>query len=263
MNQCFNFNPKFTLTLETEVRKPLETNLNSNNLPTSVDAEIINNLVPYIQYEQIELDDNFRTYLECTLISKHVFRTGTKTTPYQKTYKIVRGTQSHVVDFRGSNKQFSFLKISLVCDKIDQHKSIYDSYNVEIASTKIKSLKLGNTGNSYSTFNSVKFDLDSDHDKYLLYCQFVAWYCTGSSIASLMDYGNNEVYQELPRLEEFFTNSNEKPFIDLRRSKGCLALRLALFLISIFKKGRKTNISLVSEITIQQTYFYHYSMTKF
>ena len=263
MNQCFNFNPKFTLTLETEVRKPLETNLNSNNLPTSVDAEIINNLVPYIQYEQIELDDNFRTYLECTLISTQVFRTGTKTTPYQKTYKIVRGTQSHVVDFRGSNKQFSFLKISLVCDKIDQHKSIYDSYNVEIASTKIKSLKLGNTANSYSTFNSVKFDLDSDHDKYLLYCQFVAWYCTGSSIASLMDYGNNEVYQELPCLEEFFTNSNEKPFIDLRRSKGCLALRLALFLISIFKKGRKTNISLVSEITIQQTYFYHYSMTKF
>ena len=226
MNQCFNFNPKFTLTLETEVRKPLETNLNSNNLPTSVDAEIINNLVPYIQYEQIELDDNFRTYLEGTLISKHVFRSGTKTTPYQKTYKIVRGTQSHVVDFRGSNKQFSFLKISLVCDKIDQHKSIYDSYNVEIASTKIKSLKLGNTANSYSTFNSVKFDLDCDHDKYLLYCQFVAWYCTGSSIASLMDYGNNEVYQELPCLEEFFTNSNEKLFIDLRRSKRCTKVEM-------------------------------------
>ena len=226
VNQCFKFNPKFTLTLETEVQKPFETNLNSNNLPASVDAEIINNLAPYIQYEQIELDDNFRTYLEGTLISKHVFRSGTKTTPYQKTYKIVRGTQSHVADFRGSNKKFSFLQISLVSDKIIQHKSIYDSYNVEIASTKIKSLKLVNAANSYSTFNSVKFDLDCDHDKYLLYCQFVAWYCTGSSIASLMDYGNNEVYQELPCLEEFFTNSNEKLFIDLRRSKRCTKVEM-------------------------------------
>ena len=61
-------------------------------------------------------------------------------------------------------------------DKSDQRRSIYDSYNVELASTKIKSIKLENGSNMYSSFNSVKFDTADTHDKYLLYSQFVA--CT-------------------------------------------------------------------------------------
>ena len=54
----------------------------------------------------------------------------------------------------------------------------------------------------------------------LYYALFVALYCKGSSIAPLTDYANNEIYQELHRLDEYFSNSDEKLFIDLRRSKG-------------------------------------------
>ena len=45
-------------------------------------------------------------------------------------------------------------------DKSNQQRSIYDSYNVELASTKIKSITLENASNTYGTFNSVKFDID-------------------------------------------------------------------------------------------------------
>ena len=82
------------------------------HLQTSVDAEIIFNSAPYIQYQQIKLNNNFKTYLEGTLISEQILRTGIKSTSYQKTYDFVRGGQSHIVAFRVANQQFSFLGVS-------------------------------------------------------------------------------------------------------------------------------------------------------
>ena len=105
-------------------------------------------------------------------------------------------------------------------DKSDQHRSIYDSYNTELAGTKIKLIKLENVSNTYSSFNSVKFDTADAHDKYLLCSQFVVWYCKGSSIAPLWDYVYNRIYQELPTMSEYFARADEKFFIDLRRGKG-------------------------------------------
>ena len=118
----------------------------------------------YIQYEQFQLDDNFKTYLEEMLQSEHVLRTRIKPTPYQKSYELIVGTQSRVIDFTGENKQFSFFTILLVDDNSDQHRSIYDSYNVERASKNIKSITLENASNTYSTFNSVKFDTEDSQD---------------------------------------------------------------------------------------------------
>ena len=147
--------------------------------------------------------------------SEHVLRTGIKPTPYEKLFKLVTGTESWVVDFTGANKQFSLFANSLVCDKSDRRRSTYDSYNVELASTKIKSITLENVSNTYSTFNSIKFDPCGSHDKSLLYNQFVAWYSKGSNIAPLSDYANNPVFQELPTISEYFTSADEKIFIGL------------------------------------------------
>ena len=92
----------------------------------------------------------------------------------------------------GTNKQSSFISISLVYDKSDQHSNVYDSYNVELWSKSIETIILENTSNSYSLFNNVKFDLDEDHDQYQLYLQFFTWYCNGSSMVPLNDYAKNE-----------------------------------------------------------------------
>ena len=58
------------------------------------------------------------------MLSEHVLRTGIKPTPYQKSFELVSGTESRVVNFQAANKQFSFLAISLVYEKSDQHRSI-------------------------------------------------------------------------------------------------------------------------------------------
>ena len=180
-NQCFKFNTKFILTLETDMQKLFETNRNqtADALPRTVDADTS---APYIMYEQFKLDNNFRTYLEGVMLSEHVLGTGIKPTPYQKSFELVSGTESRIANFQVANKQFSFLSISLVYDKSDQHRSIYDSYNAELARTKIKSIKLENASNPYSSFNSVKFNTSDAHNKYLLHTQFVAWYCKGSKV---------------------------------------------------------------------------------
>ena len=106
VKQCVKFNTKFTLMLETEVNKLCETNVNDANPLVTVDADIVLTSAPYVQYEQIELDPNFRAHLEITLTANSFLRTGIQKTPYQKTFEINVGSQSHVIDFMGANKQF-------------------------------------------------------------------------------------------------------------------------------------------------------------
>ena len=66
---------------------------------------------------------------------------GAQKTPIQKTYEINIRQDSINIHFLGSNRQFDWLKISLVFDKSDKHTSIYDWYNVELAAKYIKLLK--------------------------------------------------------------------------------------------------------------------------
>ena len=77
-------------------------------------------------------------------------------TPYQY-FEINTRTQSVNVNFIGSNRPFSFIEISLLYDKSDQHNTIYDTHNVEIPATKIQSLKTENASNTYSLASEIKY----------------------------------------------------------------------------------------------------------
>ena len=52
----------------------------------SADVQIIFTKAPFIQYEQVLLDKNFRQYLETIMVSKKVLRMGAQKTPLQNTY---------------------------------------------------------------------------------------------------------------------------------------------------------------------------------
>ena len=210
------------MTFETDYQILFESKANQANdaLPDSLDAKIVLTSTPSILYEQFKLDNNFRTYLEGIKISNNVLRTGIQPTPYQKMYEIVRGSQSRTVTFEASSRQFSFLEFPLVYGSTEQQKSIYDSYNAEVAAVQTSSIKLENPSDTHSEFNTIKFDLTDEHHKYILYSAFTAWICKGSSIAPLIDYAHNKTYQKAARQEKYFTDSDEKVYIDLRRRKG-------------------------------------------
>ena len=100
---------------------------------------------------------------------------GAQKTPLQKTCEISTGTDSLHVEFLGSNRQFDWLEISIVPDKSDKHTTIYDSYNWELASKEMKTLKLTNFTKVYSLKNEKNHDIDNLTQRHLLYKEFVAW----------------------------------------------------------------------------------------
>ena len=113
------------------------------------------------------------------------------------------------------------MEFSLVFDKSDQHLNIYDSCNAKTAAKSIKYIRLQNVSNTYSEFNTIKFNLEDEEDRFVLYNAFVTWVKKGSSIAPESDFLYNEVRQELPTRKNYFTTSDERVYIDIRRSKGC------------------------------------------
>ena len=193
----------------------------ANGAIPALDAQIIFTRAPFLQYEQILLDKNFRQHLETIMVSKKFLRMGAQKTPIQKSYEIQKGSKTLNVEFLGANRQFDWLEISIVPEKSDKHSSIYDSYNREMASQLIKSVKLINFSDLYSLTNEKKFDVDNLTQRHLLYKQLIAWSCNGSSVAPITDFIDNPVFQELPNEDTYFSlKSDEKNYLDLRASSG-------------------------------------------
>ena len=223
VNTPIKFNTKWCITFETDLQKLFESKTDqgaADGLSNNVDAKIILESAPYLLYYQFELEDTFRTYLESATISNQVLRTGIFLTPHQKSYELVVGAQSKTFTFQNSFKQFAFLEFSLIFDRSDQHLNMFDSYNAEVAATQIKSIKLQNASNTYSRYNDIKFDLEDEEDRFTLYNSFVAFVTNGSSIVPESDYVYNDIKKELPNRKKYFTDSDEKVYIDIRRGKS-------------------------------------------
>ena len=131
-----------------------------NSALPSPDAKIIFTKTPFIQYQQLQLDKNFRQYLETIIVSKKTLRMGAQKTLIQRTYEINTGQDSLNIDFLGANRQFDWIEIStkylIVYNKSDKHTSIYDRYNVELAAKTIKSVRISNFTEVYSLTNEKK-----------------------------------------------------------------------------------------------------------
>ena len=211
------------LILETDMKKLFETDANLNNglktgksstsmdlkdydiaTPGTPDAQIVLIKAPMIQYEQLTLNTNFRQYLEAILFSARTLRMGVQKTSYQKTYELQTGSQDFTVDFQGANRQFDWIEISLVHDKSDKHLTPYDSYNAETAAKLIKTIEFANINNENNATNTLRYDLDNDLHKHLLYKQSLSWNTNGCSTAPLGDFMNNPVAQKLKKRNRLF-----------------------------------------------------------
>ena len=54
-----------------------------------------------------------------------------------------------------------------------------------------------------------KYDVDNLTQRHLLYRQFLAWNCNGSSVAPLTEYMNNPIFQELSDEGKYFSQTND------------------------------------------------------
>ena len=216
-----NTNTKFLFNLESNLNKLFESYAKVDHIPANPDAKIIYHDTPYICCQQIVLDDNFQAFQNASLCSKTALRTGIFNTPYQQSFDLNVGIQNRKINFYGTALQFEFLEISLVYDKNDQHQTIYNSYDVELATKTIQSLTPENTSSTYSLTGIWELNIDNEDHKHQLYLMFIAYNWDGCSAVSLMQYWNNEIYQEIKKEADYFKDTiDEKLYIDMRRSKG-------------------------------------------
>ena len=100
---------------------------------------------------------------------------GAQKAPIQKNYEINVGHDSLDIDidFSGENRQLDWIELSLVYDKSNKRNSIYDSYNVEMASKKNKISKTYKLYLNIQFYQQKKHDIDNLTQKHLFYKQFV------------------------------------------------------------------------------------------
>ena len=143
---------------ETEMKRLSESKkvLASAASVSTPDEKIIFTKEPFIQYEQLLPDKNFRQYLETIMVFRNILRMRARKTPIQKTCEINVGTDSINNVFLGANRQFDRIELSFACNKNDKHKTIYDSYNIELASKTIKSVIISSFTEIYNLTNEKK-----------------------------------------------------------------------------------------------------------
>ena len=148
-------------------------------------------------------------------------RQGILPAPFQQEFEISAGTQDFTCTFKGAQRQFDWVEISIVYDKSYQHSTIYGSYDLELAARLIKTVKFENTSSTYSLTGKLSYDMEKDDEKFLLYKMLVAFACNCCSSAPLSQYKNNPIYQEITEEDEFGgTNKDDRIYIDIQRSKG-------------------------------------------
>ena len=221
----FNFakktDRKILITLERDLNKLFETNVKTAVIPTEPNAIINIYDRPYVSYQELNFTKTADIYLSWILRLKAALRQSGLPSPYQQLFEINKGTQSFTCTFKGAQRKFYWLEISIVYDKSYQHTPIYDSYDLELAAKLIQSIKFENTSTTYSLTGKLLFDLEKEDDKNILYKMLVSYNCQGCTSAPLTQYKNNEIYQEMTPEGEFTTNErDDRTLIDMRRSKG-------------------------------------------
>ena len=82
-------------------------------------------------------------------------------------------------------------------------------------------LVLENGSTTYSLTGQLEYNVSNEDNKHWLYQMFVTYYCEGCSAAPQTQYKNNQLKQELTKEKDYFgDDSDEKLYIDMRRSKG-------------------------------------------
>ena len=82
--------------------------------------------------------------------------------------------QDFTCTFKGVQRQFDWLEISIVYDKSYQHTTIYDSYDLELAAKLIKTVKYENKTKTFSLTGKLSFDLELEDEKHILYKMLAA-----------------------------------------------------------------------------------------
>ena len=185
VNFSMKTDTKLLFTLERNTYKLFESTKRLTAVPSESDALIQFHNRPYIAYQEITLTQNFDIYFSRIIRPATAARMGVLPAPYQQLFEVNKGIQSLTVTYKGTQKQFEWLEISLFYDKSDQYLTIYGSYDFELAAKMIQSIKFQNTTSTYNLTGKLEYNYKNEDEKNILYKMFIAYSCNGCSTAPL------------------------------------------------------------------------------
>ena len=104
----------------------------------------------------------------------------------------------------------------MVYHKTDQHLTIYDGYDVELAAKFIKKITLENVQKTYSLTGKIEYDLTNPEDKHWLYEMFVAYFFgKESSMTPITKYMNNEIKQDMIKEKKNLQMNQMKKYLSI------------------------------------------------
>ena len=150
VNFAMKTGTRIIMTLERNLNKLFESNKKVATAPDNPDALIQIYDRSYVSYQEISLTQGADIYFTGVLRSETALRQGVLPSPYQQVFEVNTGTQDFNCTFKGAQRQFDWLEISIVYDKSYQPTTIYDGYDLELAAKLIKSTKFENNSSTYS-----------------------------------------------------------------------------------------------------------------
>ena len=117
VNFSVNADTRIILTLERNMNKLFESNKLVTAIPDNQDALIQIYDRPYISYQEINLKKSADIYFNGILRSETALRQGVLPSPCQQLFEINTGLQTYGCTFKGAQRQFDWLKISIAYDK--------------------------------------------------------------------------------------------------------------------------------------------------
>ena len=114
---AFKTDLRIIITLERNLNKLFESNKKASTVPENSDAFINIYDRPFISYQEINLTKNADLYFTGILRSETALWQGVLPAPYQQEFEIAVGMQSFTCTFKGAQRQFDWLEISVVYDK--------------------------------------------------------------------------------------------------------------------------------------------------
>ena len=168
VNFAMKTDTRIIITLERNLNKLFESNKKVAAIPDNPDVLIQIYDRPYVSYQEISLTQEADIYFTGILRFETALRQGVLPLPYQQVFEVNTGMQDFTCSFKGAQRQFDWLEISIVYDKSYQHTTICDSYDLELAAKLIKLIKFENTSSTYSLTGKLSYDLEKEEEKFLL-----------------------------------------------------------------------------------------------
>ena len=114
LNISFKTDTKIILTLERNMNKLSESNKKVTVIPDNPDALTQFYDRPCISYQEINLTKGADLYFTSILRSETALRQGVLPSPYQQLFEVNTGTQSFTCTFKGAQRQFDWLAVSIM-----------------------------------------------------------------------------------------------------------------------------------------------------